>query len=60
MPSTEVVHDRVMLEVMRGCIRGCRFCQAGHTFRPIREKSPETLVRQGKRQAEKTGYVKFP
>lgn len=56
VPSTEVVHDRVMLEVMRGCIRGCRFCQAGHTFRPIREKSPETLIRQGITQAENTGY----
>ena len=41
VPSTAVVHDRIMIEVMRGCMRGCRFCQAGHAYRPIREKSPE-------------------
>lgn len=56
VPSTQVVHDRVMLEVMRGCMRGCRFCQAGHAYRPIREKSPETLFRQAKALVEMTGY----
>ena len=48
MPYSETVHDRITLEVYRGCIRGCRFCQAGMVYRPIREKSPETLCRQAK------------
>ena len=46
VPTTEIVHDRTNLEVMRGCIRGCRFCQAGFTYRPVRPRSPETLYRQ--------------
>lgn len=44
VPFGEVVHDRVMLEVMRGCMRGCRFCQAGYIYRPLRERQPETLL----------------
>lgn len=44
VPYGEVVHDRVMLEVMRGCMRGCRFCQAGYIYRPLRERKPETLL----------------
>ena len=56
MPYIETVHDRIMLEVYRGCIRGCRFCQAGMVYRPIREKSPETLCRQAKCLYENTGY----
>ena len=44
VPFGEVVHDRVMLEVMRGCLRGCRFCQAGYIYRPLRERKPERLL----------------
>ena len=56
VPSTEVVHDRVSLELFRGCVRGCRFCQAGYVYRPIRAKKPETLVRQGIETLKNTGY----
>ena len=56
MPYIETVHDRVMLEVYRGCIRGCRFCQAGMIYRPVREKTPETLNEQAKCLFKSTGY----
>ena len=56
VPSTEVVHDRVNLELFRGCVRGCRFCQAGHIYRPIRAKKPETLIKQGIETLKNTGY----
>ncbi|MEW6423592.1 MAG: TIGR03960 family B12-binding radical SAM protein [Bacillota bacterium] len=56
VPSTETVHDRVMLEVMRGCTRGCRFCQAGVIYRPVREKSPEKLLAQARELVKHTGY----
>ena len=56
MPYIETVHDRIMLEVFRGCIRGCRFCQAGIIYRPVREKSPEVLNEQAKCLFESTGY----
>ena len=56
MPYVETVHDRIVLEVYRGCIRGCRFCQAGMVYRPIREKSPETLCKAAKCLYENTGY----
>ena len=56
MPYIETVHDRIMLEVYRGCIRGCRFCQAGMTYRPVREKTPEVLNRQAKTLYDNTGY----
>lgn len=48
VPSTEIVHDRCNLELFRGCIRGCRFCQAGFSCRPVRKKSAEVLARQAK------------
>ena len=56
MPYIETVHDRIVLEVYRGCIRGCRFCQAGMVYRPIREKSPETLCKSAKCLFENSGY----
>ena len=56
MPYIETVHDRITLEVYRGCIRGCCFCQAGMVYRPIREKSPETLCQNAKCLFENTGY----
>ena len=56
MPYIETVHDRIVLEVNRGCIRGCRFCQAGMVYRPIREKSPEVLCKLAKCLYDNTGY----
>jgi len=56
VPFVEAVHDRVMLEVARGCTRGCRFCQAGIVYRPVREKSPETLQKHAQLSIENTGY----
>lgn len=56
VPSTEIVHDRIMLEVLRGCTRGCRFCQAGMLNRPVREKKPSTVLKQAAALVESTGY----
>ena len=56
VPSTEIVHDRVTLELFRGCIRGCRFCQAGYVYRPVRCRSKDVLVGQGVRACEDSGY----
>ncbi|MBQ2697143.1 MAG: TIGR03960 family B12-binding radical SAM protein, partial [Clostridia bacterium] len=56
IPFADVVHDRVMLEVFRGCIRGCRFCQAGTIYRPVREKSPAVLDRCAQTLIDNTGY----
>lgn len=56
VPFGEVVHDRVMLEVFRGCIRGCRFCQAGYVYRPVRERKSKTLVNLAECLLETSGY----
>ena len=56
VPFTEIVHDRVSVEVLRGCIRGCRFCQAGFIYRPFREKSADTIYKETKCLCENTGY----
>lgn len=56
VPYLEVVHDRIMLEVLRGCTRGCRFCQAGMLYRPVRERSAEVLKKQAEKLLETTGY----
>jgi radical SAM family uncharacterized protein len=56
VPFTDIVHDRIMLEVFRGCTRGCRFCQAGIIYRPVREKSPEKLLELAKKLVDNTGY----
>lgn len=56
VPFVEIVHDRAVQEIFRGCIRGCRFCQAGYIYRPVREKSAETSNAQAKAICESCGY----
>ncbi|AGK97043.1 TIGR03960 family B12-binding radical SAM protein [Clostridium pasteurianum] len=56
VPYNEIVHDRIMLETFRGCTRGCRFCQAGMIYRPVREKKSEKLLDISERLIENTGY----
>lgn len=56
VPFSEIVHDRAVVEVLRGCIRGCRFCQAGFIYRPFREKSAGTVVKEAKSLCGSTGY----
>ncbi len=56
VPFIEIVHDRAVHEIFRGCIRGCRFCQAGFIYRPAREKSISTISRQSRKLCGMTGY----
>lgn len=56
VPFIETVHDRVMLEIFRGCTRGCRFCQAGIIYRPVRERSTDTLIDYARKLIEATGH----
>ncbi|MBW9169827.1 TIGR03960 family B12-binding radical SAM protein [Clostridium estertheticum] len=56
VPYTEIVHDRVILETFRGCTNGCRFCQAGMIYRPVREKSTATLLDEADKLLKSTGY----
>lgn len=56
VPSTEIVHDRVNLELFRGCIRGCRFCQAGYVYRPVRNREVGRLIQQGIDSLKSSGY----
>jgi len=56
VPYTQIVHDRIMLEIMRGCTRGCRFCQAGMLYRPVRERSLDKLMELSQKLVDSTGY----
>lgn len=56
VPFMDIVHDRITLEIFRGCIRGCRFCQAGYLYRPVREHSTEKLLETAQKLIDSTGY----
>lgn len=56
VPFTELIHDRMAIEITRGCTRGCRFCQAGMIYRPVRERSPESILVNAKKAIELTGH----
>ena len=56
VPNIGIIHDRAVLELFRGCVRGCRFCQAGYIYRPVREKEPDKLISQAAALVCSTGY----
>ena len=56
VPMVGAIQDRASIEVLRGCVRGCRFCQAGYVYRPVRPRKPETIIRQGIESLKNTGY----
>ena len=56
VPHSEIVHDRVSMEIARGCTEGCRFCQAGIIYRPVRERSPKEIIETTLKSLDETGY----